>query len=370
MLTEREQQILGWIRENPSISQQEIARKAGISRSSVAVHISNLTRKGAILGREYVLADKPFVVAIGGTNMDVSGKPAQTLSHHDTLPGTVTVSAGGTARNVAHNLALLGCEVRLVTAFGDDGRARELSEQCRGLGIDVSQSVTVPGAATSTCLFIMDEHGDMSLAIADMGMLDALTPAVLESRLDLISHAAACFVDANISAESLRFIAENVTVPLFCDPVATLKAGKLRGLLGHFHTVKANLLEAQVLADKPFVDDASLSEAARRMLDTGLECVIVTLGSQGLYCANADGEFRMPALDASVVSATGAGDTMMAAVTWAFLQGESQLGICAAGLAAAAISTESAQTVNPALSAEAVRARMAKARTSERGFSW
>ena len=44
MLTEREQQILGWIRANPSISQQEIASRAGISRSSVSVHISNLTK--------------------------------------------------------------------------------------------------------------------------------------------------------------------------------------------------------------------------------------------------------------------------------------------------------------------------------------
>ncbi|MGI6230689.1 MAG: PfkB family carbohydrate kinase [Tractidigestivibacter sp.] len=370
MLTERERQILEWIRQNPSISQQEIAQKAGISRSSVAVHISNLTRKGAILGRQYVLADRPYVVVIGGTNMDVSGKPSRALSQHDTLPGTVNVSAGGTARNVAHNLALLGSDVKLITAFGDDVRAKELSEQCRQLGIDVNHSITVPGAPTSTCLFIMDELGDMSLAIADMEMLGALTPAVLESRLDLISHAAACFVDANVSEESLRFIAENVEVPLFCDPVATTKAGKLRGLLGHFHTVKANLLEAQVLADMPIVDDASLSEAASRMLDTGLTRVIVTLGARGLYCADREGELRMPIIDAKVVSTTGAGDTMMAAVTWAYLQGETRLGTCAAGLAAAAISTESAQTVNPDLSAQRVRALMEGARKLEGGFAW
>ena len=38
-MTQREQQILDWIRENPRISQQELAEKAGITRSSVAVHI-------------------------------------------------------------------------------------------------------------------------------------------------------------------------------------------------------------------------------------------------------------------------------------------------------------------------------------------
>ena len=55
-MTQREQQILDWIRENPRISQQELAEKAGITRSSVAVHISNLAKKGYILGKGYVLS--------------------------------------------------------------------------------------------------------------------------------------------------------------------------------------------------------------------------------------------------------------------------------------------------------------------------
>ena len=45
MITERERQLLDWIAENPLISQQELADKAGITRSSVAVHISNLMKK-------------------------------------------------------------------------------------------------------------------------------------------------------------------------------------------------------------------------------------------------------------------------------------------------------------------------------------
>ena len=41
-MTQRERQILQLIESNPLISQQEIAEKMGITRSSVAVHISNL----------------------------------------------------------------------------------------------------------------------------------------------------------------------------------------------------------------------------------------------------------------------------------------------------------------------------------------
>ena len=41
-MTQREKQILSLIAANPMISQQELADSLNITRSSVAVHISNL----------------------------------------------------------------------------------------------------------------------------------------------------------------------------------------------------------------------------------------------------------------------------------------------------------------------------------------
>ena len=45
-MTQRERQVLQLIESDPLISQQDIAQRLGITRSSVAVHISNLTKKG------------------------------------------------------------------------------------------------------------------------------------------------------------------------------------------------------------------------------------------------------------------------------------------------------------------------------------
>ena len=58
-MTQRERQLLNWIEENPLISQQELADKAGITRSSVAVHISNLMKKGYITGKGYIVHTAP-----------------------------------------------------------------------------------------------------------------------------------------------------------------------------------------------------------------------------------------------------------------------------------------------------------------------
>lgn len=234
MLTNREQMIFNWIKEQPSITQKEIAERAGISRSSVSVHISNLTAKGAILGRRYILSERPYVIVIGAANMDIAGRPDSSLVAGDSNPGKVTMSFGGVGRNIAHNLALLDGDVRLLTAFGEDYRARELKEGCLDCGIDIDASITVPGASTSTYLFIMDEQGEMQEAINDMQIYEYVTPERIEERLDVIQHAAACVIDTNLPQQTIEFIAKNVTCPIFCDPVSSIKAQKLKKILGKF----------------------------------------------------------------------------------------------------------------------------------------
>ncbi len=73
---------------------------------------------------------------IGAANMDIAGRPDTSLVAGDSNPGKVTMSFGGVGRNVAHNLALLDSDVRLLTAFGEEYRARELKEGCLACGID------------------------------------------------------------------------------------------------------------------------------------------------------------------------------------------------------------------------------------------
>ena len=358
MITERERQILRWIEENPTISQQELADKAGISRSSVAVHISNLMKKGRILGKSYILQKAPYVVVIGGANIDIAGKPFSPLVKRDSNPGLVTLSPGGVGRNIAQNLAMLEQEVKFITALGEDAYASELVSSCRSAGIDITETLTVPGGSTSTYVFITSEHGDMELAISDMQIYDKITPQYLEKRADLISNAALCVIDTNLTAETIRYLAETFHVPLFCDPVSTAKAGKLSGLLGRFHTLKPNLLEAELLSGIKIKDQSSLEQAAQALLDAGLTQVFLSMGKNGVYCANQQERATVPPHPSELVNTTGAGDSMMAAIVWGWLQKFSLEDCARAGMAAASICIESPGTISPQMSCENVLQKM------------
>ena len=63
-MTQRERQILQLIEADPMISQQEIADRLGITRSSAAVHISNLMKKGCIAGKGYVLRSGSYAAVL------------------------------------------------------------------------------------------------------------------------------------------------------------------------------------------------------------------------------------------------------------------------------------------------------------------
>ena len=358
-MTQRERQILNWIEADPMISQQELANRAGITRSSVAVHISNLMKKGCIAGKGYIVTRSPYVTVVGGMNMDIGGRPYKKLVAKDSNPGAVRMSPGGVGRNIAHNMSLLGLDVRLLTAFGDDVYAQKLAAVCGELGIDISQSPVIPGGHTSTYLFVNDESGDMQLAVSDMDIYDHLTPQVLQSRRQLLDGSQVVVLDTNLPAETVAWVAKNCHAPIFADPVSSAKAEKLRPVLGRLHTLKPNRIEAELLSGVAISDDASLRRAADALLETGLHRVFISLGADGVFAADRSGQvLHLPAPEGNIVSTTGCGDSFMAALAWAYLQGSDLERSARAGLAASTITMASADTINPAMSEEALLAHL------------
>ena len=359
-MTQRERQLLKWIEENPLISQQELADRAGITRSSVAVHISNLMKKGHISGKGYIVTSAPYAVVIGGVNMDIGGTSNQKLRAADSNPGKVRMSLGGVGRNIAHNMSLLGVDTRMLTAFGDDLYAQKIAASCGELGIDISRSLQVPGGATSTYLFIADQNGDMALAVSDMDIYEHLTPAFVASRAPLLNNAQVVVMDTNIPADTIAWVAEHIDLPIFVDPVSTVKAEKIRPILGKLHTLKPNRLEAELLSGVTITDDASLNKAADILLETGLRRVFISLGGDGVFAADHNSRCHLPCLPGKMVNTTGCGDAFMAAIVWAYLEGTDLENTAKAGLAASAIAMESAETINPDMSVDTLRQRLSK----------
>ncbi len=359
-MTKREQQILQRIEANPMISQQELAQALQITRSSVAVHISNLQKKGYIAGKGYVLRSGSYTAVVGGVNMDIGGRSFRKLVPADSNPGAVNMSLGGVGRNIAHNLALLGTDVRLLSALGEDLYGKRILSACTEAGIDMSHILTVPDMATSTYLYIAAADGEMALALSDMEICREISPGYLSGNLATLQNAKVVVADTNIPAESLVFLAENCRAPLFCDPVSTIKAEKLRPILHRIHTLKPNRLEAELLSGVPIHSRADAEHVAQVLLGKGVGRVFLSMGEQGVYAATEKETLWLQNMPAKMVNTTGCGDAFMAALVWAFMENKNLRQTAQAGLAAAAIAIETAATINPAMSVTNIMTRIGK----------
>ncbi len=300
-----------------------------------------------------------YIAVVGGVNIDVGGRGFAALAAGDSNPGVIRSSLGGVGRNIAHNLALLGAEVTLVTALGGDDGARRVRESCAALGVDLSHARTVPEETTGSYLFLCGPDGDMAMAVSDMAIYERLTPDWLETVLPVLDGAALTVLDANLPAASLAFLAERCASPLFADPVSAAKAPRLRGILGRLHTLKPNRIEAAALSGVPITDERSLHRAADALLATGLRRAFITLGQDGVLAAEGDARVRLPnPPSARRVNASGCGDAFTAALCWSALRGCALEESARTALAAASVAMESAETVNPAMSREQIKVRM------------
>jgi len=135
-----------------------------------------------------------------------------------------------------------------VAAFGEGHDARALVEACEAAGVGVVE-VPAPGVPASRYLAILDDQGDLALAINDMRATESLTPEALHAHAPLLAGAAAIVLDANLAAETLESIADRFAdVPLVLDCVSVPKVARARSILGSLWVVKANVAEARALS--------------------------------------------------------------------------------------------------------------------------
>lgn len=257
---------------------------------------------------------KPILV-IGGLNMDVLGMPSGAFSYRDSLIGKVHLSPGGVGRNVAEQIARHGYGVELMTVVGSDYFALALRESCASLGIGLQYALSYE---KESCVYLAvhDAQGDMAVAINDMDAMRLLGADAV--RMLPGNGFRACMLDANLSKEALEAAAEHLSIPLIADPVSCEKSLRLKSILHKLTAIKPNQREALELTGC-----SSICDAASALLDKGVQQVYISLGKDGLYCAQGDERLRLPAPPAPQGPATGSGDAMTAGLVCALAQGKS-----------------------------------------------
>lgn len=288
-----------------------------------------------------------LISVIGGANVDLSATLNDAFIAADSNPGHVEVGYGGVARNIAHNLSLLGARTQLLTIFGGDLFGGLLHDYCKQQGIDVHLSERESSARSGMYLCIHNHGGEMIAAVADTDIIKGITSEWLEKRSGELNLSDFIVADTNISEDAIRWLMDKVTVPLFIDGVSSTKAHRVinalqKAKLPYLHTLKLNLKEALAVTNT-----STYADAAQALLNLGVAHVYITLGADGVYCRNAAEEWLFPALPGEVVNTTGAGDAFLAGVVYAYAKDIDFPQTAHYGLMAARATLMSPKAVNP-----------------------
>ncbi|MDQ2990698.1 MAG: winged helix-turn-helix transcriptional regulator, partial [Pseudomonadota bacterium] len=280
----KKDQLYELIRANPFISQQDLAVQLGLSRSAVAGHIAGLIRERRLLGRAYVMPGSRPIACIGAANLDRKLRSLATLTMGTSNPARQDESFGGVARNIAENLARLGAPVALATAIGDDSSGQALLAHAEGAGIDTRGTLRLDHTCSGTYTAVLDDHGQMLVALADMALFDALTPDFLANRRPR-ALAALTVADLNLPLETVAALLDEARrdgVPLVVVAVSQPKMARLPQDLHGLRLLILNQGELETRIGAPIVTEADFAAACALVRAQGAQDVIVTRGAAGV----------------------------------------------------------------------------------------
>lgn len=231
-------------------------------------------------------------------------------------------SLGG-AGNVVKNLLALGVSVEACTILGDDPVGDRLLDAMQAQGIGTGCVLREAGRHTSIKSRLIAGHQQVIRFDQESrtSIRAELAEALLQAVADQLPHCQGLILSDYAKGvltpdltRSLIAHGRAAGVPVFVDPKGH-DFSKYRGAT----LITPNRREVQLATGLPLIDEAALAEAATRLHhELQLEAVVITLSEAGIGCY--DGEWQVvPTAAKAVFDVTGAGDTALAALAYAYL---------------------------------------------------
>lgn len=231
----------------------------------------------------------------------------------------------GGAVNVANNIVKIGNNVTIFGVVGNDYYGPILSNMVRqsnintyGIVIDESRRTTLKTRFVSESQQILRvDYEDFDIINNDI--VNLVIDKLHDNNYDgiVVSDYSKGFITKELM-DKINYYSINCDIPVFVDP-----KGNDYFKYKNSSVITPNKKEAQIATGVKICDDKSLYDAAKVLLDRlNLDVSIITLGSDGIYFLTNDGlSRRIKTMAKSVFDVTGAGDTVIAVFSCAYLNG-------------------------------------------------
>ncbi|MGL4489360.1 MAG: carbohydrate kinase family protein [Rhizobiaceae bacterium] len=290
---------------------------------------------------------RPRLIGIGGAHVDRRGMMGADYIYGASVPGRMIEEVGGGVFNALRTAVQFQTDCTLLSVRGGDAAGELVANEIKRTGIADLSSVFLD-RATASYTALLTQDGDVVAALADMSIYETALPRQIARRKtrDAIAESDAVLVDANMSQEAItRLVARCEGKPVYAIAISPAKAVRLRPVLNKIECLFLNQREARaMLALDGDVADWHAERLAQGLNALGLRRCVLSNGAHDV-CVMDNGMITRisPPKAQAVVDVTGAGDALAGATLAAILNGKPFAVSVRHGLAAAAITVETAR---------------------------
>ena len=279
------------------------------------------------------------IVVIGSSNVDLIMK----MDHLPEKGETVTNADffqvyGGKGANQAVAAARAGGNVAFVNCVGEDAYTPQMVQNYKNDGIDTRFVFHEKGIASGHALIMIGGEGMNYLSVAP-GANYKLTPAKIDEAMAVIDEATMIVMQYEIPEKTIKYVIDlanrkNIPVLWNCAPARAFDLT----FIPKINILVLNEVEAGFLAEMTVETEADAEKAAQKLVNRGVEKVIITLGSKGAFVLTKSEKVSVPAFIVEAVDTTAAGDTFCGAFAVALTENKTLKDSLRFASAAAAIS--------------------------------
>lgn len=263
------------------------------------------------------------IVVIGSINMDMVVRTNRAPDAGETLIGQAfTLSPGGKGANQAVAAARLGAAVTMIGRVGQDTFGSEMLEIMRQEGIHIEYISVSETQATGVASIVLEEDGENRIIVVPGANIDLFVDDIQGLEF-VISQAEMIVMQLEMELEMSEHaiaIAHRHGIPVILNPApATMLKDEM---LGQVSYLTPNETEAGILSGMTVDSIETAEQAARILLQKGVQNVIVTLGSKGAMIVNAEGAKLVPGFPVKAIDTVAAGDSFNGALAQQLVLGK------------------------------------------------
>jgi ribokinase len=262
----------------------------------------------------------PKIVVVGSFNTDMTAYTDRMPRPGETVIGQKFVTGpGGKGSNQAVAAARLGAEVTFIGRIGQDVFAEIGLGLWKQEGINTDFVIHDPDNATGVAPIWVDGSGENMIIVVPGANL-AVSLNDIDAAANVIAQADIIICQLEINFDALTHalqVARKHGVQTILNPAPA--ASISRDLVALADYLTPNETELEVLAGQA---GSNIEAAARSLITTDTQTVVVTLGAQGACWVNKNDTGVIPTFPVEVVDTTGAGDAFNGGFAVALAEGK------------------------------------------------